>query len=357
MRTGWFFGCLLCIKLDPSSVALNKTTLTLDPGKTETLTATVLPSDASDKTVTWTSSNTSAATVSDGTVTAIAPGTATITATTVNGKTATCDVTVTAQASAPEVPAVSLSNNENGLTASWNKVDNAKSYVVFYKASSDSDWTKATTTDTSYTITEAQSGKLYYVKARSVGANNVQSSSSPTKSLTFLERTTVSSLAFSNDAVNAKWGKVSGATKYRIYYKESTALTWSAKTTSSLTQTIKNVAKGKVYNVRFCAVCDAGGGPLTPVQSIAVIDAPEVTAKISSNKTGIYTTWKGVTGADKYVVYYRKSGDSGWTTHETANLTYTLKNLTSGSIYQIKVAAMKEGGIGPFSDTQSVVFT
>lgn len=306
MRTGRFFGCLLCIKLDPSSVTLNKTTLTLEPGKTETLTATVLPSDASDKTVTWTSSNTSAATVSDGTVTAIAPGTATITATTVNGKTATCDVTVTAPASAPEVPAVSLSNNENGLTASWNKVDNAKSYVVFYKASSDSDWTKATTTDTSYTITEAQSGKLYYVKARSVGANNVQSSSSPTK---------------------------------------------------SLTQTIKNVAKGKVYNVRFCAVCDAGGGSLTPVQSIAVIDAPEVTAKISSNKTGIYTTWKGVTGADKYVVYYRKSGDSGWTTHETANLTYTLKNLTSGSIYQIKVAAMKEGSIGPFSDTQSVVFT
>ena len=59
------------------------------------MTATIAPSNATNKTVTWTSSNTSVATVSSGKVTAVAAGTATITAKSSNGKTATCKVTVT----------------------------------------------------------------------------------------------------------------------------------------------------------------------------------------------------------------------------------------------------------------------
>ena len=76
-----------------SSISLDKTTLTLSQGDSETLHATVLPANATDKTVTWTSSNTAVASVSNGTVTAIAPGSATITASAGN-ETATCEVTV-----------------------------------------------------------------------------------------------------------------------------------------------------------------------------------------------------------------------------------------------------------------------
>ena len=75
-------------------VTLNATTLTIEPGKTRTLTATVMPSNANDKTVSWLSSDTEVATVDDsGTVTAIKEGTATITAQ-VGSKTAECIVTV-----------------------------------------------------------------------------------------------------------------------------------------------------------------------------------------------------------------------------------------------------------------------
>ena len=80
--------------VEVTSVSLNKTSLTLEIGESETLTATVLPSNATDKSVTWTSSAQSVATVANGTVTAVGSGTATITATTSNGKTATCTVTV-----------------------------------------------------------------------------------------------------------------------------------------------------------------------------------------------------------------------------------------------------------------------
>ena len=80
---------------DVTGVSLTPTSLNMIVGHNYTLTASVLPSGASDKQVTWTSSNESAATVSNGTVTAIAPGTATITAETNDGNfTATCNVTV-----------------------------------------------------------------------------------------------------------------------------------------------------------------------------------------------------------------------------------------------------------------------
>lgn len=67
-------------------------------GATETLSATVAPETATDKSVKFTSSDETIATVTpvQGKVTAVKAGTATITATTSNDKTATCKVTATA---------------------------------------------------------------------------------------------------------------------------------------------------------------------------------------------------------------------------------------------------------------------
>ena len=78
-----------------TGVSLNPKELDLTVGSKATLTATVAPANASNKNVSWESSNTSVATVDNGEVTAIAAGTATITVTTEEGNhTATCYVTV-----------------------------------------------------------------------------------------------------------------------------------------------------------------------------------------------------------------------------------------------------------------------
>ena len=75
-----------------TGVTLSETAASLTVGgETLTLTATVLPDDATDKTVTWTSSDPTVATVADGVVTAVAAGTATITATATNGTDDTTD--------------------------------------------------------------------------------------------------------------------------------------------------------------------------------------------------------------------------------------------------------------------------
>lgn len=84
------------VEVDVTGISLDKTTLSLTEGSNYTLTATITPTDATNKNIIWESDNESVATVNDGKVTAKSVGTAKITATTKDGNfTATCTVTVT----------------------------------------------------------------------------------------------------------------------------------------------------------------------------------------------------------------------------------------------------------------------
>ena len=112
--------CNVTVTVEASGVSLNKNTLSLIKGGRETLTATIAPDDTTDKTLTWTMSDATVATVENGIVTAVGAGTATITVTTANGKSATCNVTVTVEASGVTLDKNSIRINageDNTLTA------------------------------------------------------------------------------------------------------------------------------------------------------------------------------------------------------------------------------------------------
>ena len=89
-------SCEITVYAEAGSVMLDKEMAELTEGETVTITATVLPENATNKAVAWSSSDENVATVKDGVVTAVKAGNATITVTTVNGKTATCTITVKA---------------------------------------------------------------------------------------------------------------------------------------------------------------------------------------------------------------------------------------------------------------------
>ena len=99
-----------------TGVSLDESSITLDVGGNQTLTATVTPEDATNKKVRWSSDNEDVATVSeDGVVTAVAGGTAVITATTHDGLfTASCTVTVNAPATAPNIITDTLPDGKVG---------------------------------------------------------------------------------------------------------------------------------------------------------------------------------------------------------------------------------------------------
>ena len=101
---GFTATCAITVVIAVTSISVQTRLMLIKPN-TSTLTATVLPSDATNKTVTWSSSNTSIATVdSNGVVTPVSVGSATITATTSNGKTSSCSVEVFGVITATRAP-------------------------------------------------------------------------------------------------------------------------------------------------------------------------------------------------------------------------------------------------------------
>ena len=91
------YGCceVTVIPISVNSISVSPKQKTLSPGEVATISTTIYPSNASNRSIIWKSSNTSVATVNNGVVTAKTDGSAIITARTVDGnKTATCKITV-----------------------------------------------------------------------------------------------------------------------------------------------------------------------------------------------------------------------------------------------------------------------
>lgn len=111
------------MKIHATAVTLNKTSLSLSKGKTETLTATMEPIDTTDVIESWASSDESIATVdANGTVTAVAVGSAKITVTTSNALTAECEVTV---------PKPATASTGGGATSNASAADKAKAKAAY----------------------------------------------------------------------------------------------------------------------------------------------------------------------------------------------------------------------------------
>lgn len=153
-----------------TEVGLNKTSTTLIEGETETLVATVMPENATDKSVVWESGNESAATVSqEGLVTAVGEGKATITVKTNDGGfSASCEVTVNKKVIAVtgvklSAASMTLREGERGtLTATVEPANATNKNVEWWTSDLDV-----------VSVTSAPGGSTGYVEARKAGKATV----------------------------------------------------------------------------------------------------------------------------------------------------------------------------------------
>ena len=157
-------SCKITVSVNVNKISLNKSSLTLNTGDSEVLTATIDPANATNKSVIWTSSNTDIAAVDKGKVTAKKAGTVTITVRSVNGKTAVCKVTVK-ESKTPE-PAVSDVNSLSLKTTSLTVGDTATLNVKISPADATNQNITWTSSDTS--VATVKKGKVTAKKAGTV---------------------------------------------------------------------------------------------------------------------------------------------------------------------------------------------
>ncbi len=155
-----------------TGVSLSPDILTLDVGESSTLTATITPDNATDKSVTWESSASGVATVdTSGKVTAVSVGTATITATAADGsgEKATCSVTVNeAATTAPSITTQPSSTTvTEGKTATFSVVATGNGTLTYQ-------WQQSTDSGSTWTNIDGATNAAYTIPAAILDMNGYQ---------------------------------------------------------------------------------------------------------------------------------------------------------------------------------------
>ncbi|MCH5317266.1 MAG: leucine-rich repeat protein [Eubacterium sp.] len=262
----------------------------------------------------------------------------------------------------------SVSNVVAGVKISWGKVSGATKYRVYYKTGKDG-WTKiADTTSTSYTWTGAKSGTKYSFTVRCIsndGKSFTSGYDSQGKSSTYIAAPKLSSVANTTTGVQINWGKVTGAAKYRVFYKTGNGSWQKLTDTTSTSYTWKGAKKGTKYTFTVRCISDDGkaytsaydstGKSITCASSLAT---PKLSS-VSNVVAGVKISWGKVAGAAKYRVFY-KTANGKWTkAGDTDKTSFTWTKAKNNTKYTFTVRCIDKNGnyISSYDSTgKSIMF-
>ena len=255
-------------------------------------------------------------------------------------------------------------------TVSWDAVDTAVSYEIWYSLSASSGFAKAATVSdvTTYTHTGRVCNKTYYYKVRAVDEYGEYSQYSEVASVKIVPAApaTVKAARASYNSIKVSWSKVSGASGYVIYRANSENGTYSAiktitkGTTTSFTNT--GLTCGKTYYYKVKAYRTISGKKIYGTASVAFSAKPYLskTSSISVTRSsyGLLIKWKKVTGATGYKIYRATDPDGEYTLIKTitkgSTVKYTNTSVVPGVTYYYKVTATRSGSEGVVSAVKSL---
>ena len=257
---------------------------------------------------------------------------------------------------------LSATNTLNGVALSWDEVEGAQKYRVFYSTSSaKGPWTTiADTTSTSYTWDGAKNGLSYYFAVRCltsdgafVGDDYATYGSHTYKpvELAIPELNKPTQDQANPNQVTISWNAVTGAEKYRVFYKINGTGGWKQLVdTTDTDYTWVEAEGGNKYTFTVRCLSSDGKSYLSSYNQngesieIALLNLPtNLEAKDDPDK-GVVVSWTAVPGAFKYRVYY-KSGTLEWTPiGETTSTEYVWTDATPGETYQFLVYCVSYDG-------------
>ena len=320
--------CDVAVTVPEKSIELSKTSLSLEKGKTEVITAKVLPEDSSDKTVTWSSSDENVAVVSDGVIIAISGGTADITATSANGLTASCRVTVT-------VPAESIVISQTSIT-----LQKGETFTLVAKI-----YPQDTTDKT--VIWSSSDNKIVTVnggriKAISTGTAIITAKTVNGKTASYTVRVVImpTSIKLSKSSITLEKGK-SQTVKATINPGNTTEknVTWTTSNSK-----VATVSKGKITakGTGKATITASTVNGKTAKCTINVISKP---TSVKLSKTSL-TLGKGKNYTLKATVYPKDATDKKvtWSSSNTGVLTVSNGKITAKSIGSATVTVRTSNG-------------
>ncbi len=240
----------------------------------------------------------------------------------------------------------SISNGTNGVDLSWSKVEGATQYRVFYKLNGV--WRGlGNTSETSFTHTSAVSDTSYTYTVRCVDSNGDFESgyNSTGWSIKYVAAPSVTSISNTTTGVTLQWNKVSGASKYRVFYNSNGVWRGLGNTTStSYTHTSAVSGTEYTYTVRCL---DSNGNFVSGYNStgwsIKYVATPSVTTATSST-TGVFLEWGKVEGAVQYRVFYKSSSGTWRGLGNTTSTSWTDTDVRSGNSYTYTVRCIDSDG-------------
>ena len=255
-----------------SSISLEKASISIEKGKKTTLKAVITPENAYDKTVTWSSTNSSVATVSNGIVTAKSVGTAFIIAITSNGKSALCEVKVinkevsnltnTSWVNAEKVQI----GDDIRVTGGAEGGSGGYTYAYYFKRSVNTKWNKIGTEfgTASYAITIPKAATDYDMKV--VVKDSEGNTAEKIFKVTAVESLPLTNISLINTPAAISTGKtvtlagryVGGTkpVKYEFYFKRSANTKWNKLSYGNEKQTYAKFTPTKAaeYDLKAVAI-------------------------------------------------------------------------------------------------------
>ncbi len=351
-KSGLFSQCSITVNeaVNATSIQLNKSKLTLNVGSQETLKATILPYNTTNKNMIWSTSNEKVATVKNGVVTAKSVGTTTITVQTSNGKKAICDIKVTQPVSANVLSDGIISESVKKVSISEAKVSVGNmSYIgAPVKPSVKlvlNGKTLKNGTDYSYTYTkQTQANKSVVIKI--TGKGNY--TGTITKAFTIAKRN-VSTLTYSKISHKSYTGK---------QIKPSITVKYNGKTLKKGTDYTLSYGTNKSTGKATVKITGKGNYTGSVTKTFYIIPKTVSAPTLKAGKKSISIKYKKVTGASGYRIAYSTNSKKGFQYITTTKLSSTIKKLKSQKKYYIKVQAYKTVGktkyYGSYSKIKSI---
>ena len=362
-------SCKVTVLQPVTSISLNRSSLKMEAMDTFQLQATVYPSNAADRRIRWTSSDSSVATVDEsGLVTALKKGTATITSAAMDGSGVmrNCTVTVSNTAyicTSPE-RMESQHNYPDGCTDIWLYTNSGaqKLYVTFDERTYMEDgfdylyiYDGNGQQNGKYTGTEL-AGATITVPGNTVKLQMSSDDSGNEWGFKVIDiRTESSAPTVKPSYVGASgkpyiyWSAVDGANRYYVYRSTTKDGTYSfLGSTANLNYTDSKADAGTTYYYKVKAVSADGVSSdySDPVTITCRCARPVVKPSYVGASGKPYIYWGAVDGANRYYVYRSTTKDGTYSfLGSTANLNYTDSKAEAGTTYYYKVKAGIVNGV------------